>query len=83
MADETTQLHPALRIGPWPQGDPFVLLEAVLRESPAEQQKQIAALYLDSVSATLQAQVALVNGMRNIIGGSVAGGAAAGAAAKR
>ena len=46
MANE--QLHDALRFRPWPPGDPWVLVEAVLREVEGEQQqKQVIGLALE------------------------------------
>jgi hypothetical protein len=68
MANE--QLHEALRFRPWPPGDPWVLVEAVLREVEGEQQqKQVIGLALESVAATLQANLKLVEGLRQIVGG--------------
>ena len=71
MANE--QLHEALRFRPWPPGDPWVLVEAVLREVENEQQqKQVIGLALESVAATLQANLKLVEGLRQIVGGKAA-----------
>jgi hypothetical protein len=67
MADE--QLHETLRFRPWPPGDPWVLVEAILREVEGPQQKQVLGLALDSVAATLQANLKLVEGLRQIVGG--------------
>ncbi len=68
MANE--QLHEALRFRPWPPGDPWVLVEAVLREVDGPQQKQVMGLALESVAATLQANLKLVDGLRQIVGGA-------------
>jgi len=68
MANE--QLHDALRFRPWPPGDPWVLVEAVLREVEGEQQqKQVIGLALESVAATLQTNLKLVEGLRQIVAG--------------
>jgi hypothetical protein len=67
MANE--QLNEALRFRPWPPGDPWVLVEAVLREVDPPQQKQVVGLALESVAATLQANLKLVEGLRQIVGG--------------
>jgi hypothetical protein len=73
MANE--QLHEALRFRPWPPGDPWVLVEAVLREVEGEQQqKQVIGLALESVAATLQANLRLVEGLRQIVGGKAQAG---------
>jgi hypothetical protein len=53
---------------PWWIGDPAVLLESILRQVETEQQKQIMAHYLDSVTATLEANLKFVQGMRSVIG---------------
>jgi len=64
------QLHEALRFRPWPPGDPWVLVEAVLREvEGAQQQKQVIGLALESVAATLQTNLKLVEGLRQIVAG--------------
>jgi len=63
------QLHETLRFRPWPPGDPWVLVEAILREVEGPQQKQVLGLALDSVAATLQANLKLVEGLRQIVGG--------------
>jgi hypothetical protein len=68
MANE--QLHEALRFRPWPPGDPWVLVEAVLREVDGPQQKQVMGLALESVAATPQANLKLVDGLRQIVGGA-------------
>jgi hypothetical protein len=66
MADE--QLNELLRFRPWPPGDPWVLVEAVLREVDPVQKKQVMGAALESVSATLQANLKLVDGLRQIVG---------------
>ena len=67
MANE--QLNEALRFRPWPPGDPWVLVEAVLREVDPPQQKLVVGLALESVAATLQANLKLVEGLRQMVGG--------------
>ncbi len=67
MASE--QLNEALRFRPWPPGDPWVLVEAVLREVDPPQQKLVVGLALESVAATLQANLKLVEGLRQMVGG--------------
>jgi hypothetical protein len=63
------QLNEALRFRPWPPGDPWVLVEAVLREVEGEQQqKKVIGLALDAVAATLQANLKLVEGLRQVVG---------------
>jgi hypothetical protein len=66
MAEE--QLHQSLRFRPWPIGDPWVLVETVLQEVEAGQHRQVIGLYLESVAATLQANLKLVEGVRQIVG---------------
>lgn len=54
----------------WPHGDPFVLLDAVLRESESLPQRQQAlALYLDTMAAHHQTNLKYIEGLRNIISG--------------
>jgi hypothetical protein len=54
MADPTSpELNPLFRWFPWRIGDPAVLLESILGQVEAGQRQQIMALYLDSVSASL------------------------------
>jgi len=67
MANE--QLHESLRFRPWPPGDPWVLVDTVLREVEGPQQKLVLGLALESVAATLQANLKLVEGLRQIVGG--------------
>lgn len=66
MANE--QLHESLRFRPWPPGDPWVLVDTVLREVEGPQQKLVLGLALESVAATLQANLKLVEGLRQIVG---------------
>jgi hypothetical protein len=66
MANE--QLHELLRFRPWPPGDPWVLVDTVLREVEGPQQKLVLGLALESVAATLQANLKLVEGLRQIVG---------------
>jgi hypothetical protein len=64
------KLNEALRLRPWPIGDPWVIVEAVLQETQNEQQqRQVITLALDSVAATLQANLKLVEGLRQIVAG--------------
>jgi hypothetical protein len=67
MPDDEQELNPLLRFHPWPIGDYFVLPEAVLQELEASKQAEIAGMYLDSLSATLQAKVKYVEGVRNVL----------------
>ena len=67
MADE--QLNPSFIWRPWRIGDPAVLLESILSQVEDNQRSQITALYLDSVVATLQANLKFVQGVRSLIGG--------------
>ena len=68
MANEQ-QLHELLRFRPWPPGDPWVLVEAILREVEGEQtHKQVIGLALESVAANLQANLKFVEGVRQVLG---------------
>ena len=67
--DQSKQLHQAFRWGPWHIGDPAVLLEAILDQVEEQQQKQVLGLYLDSLSATLEANLKLVQGIRSVVAG--------------
>ena len=69
MADENL-IHQFFRWGgPVPRvGDPAVLLESILSHVQAEQQKQVISHYLDSVTATLQANMKFVEGVRSVMG---------------
>ena len=62
------QLNDLLRFRPWPPGDPFVLLEAVLRDVDPAQQRQAMGLALDTLHATLQANLKMVEGLRQMVG---------------
>jgi hypothetical protein len=68
VADEHL-LHQLFRWGgPVPRvGDPAVLLESILSHVEAEQQKQVISYYLDSVTATLQANMKFVEGIRSVM----------------
>ncbi len=68
MANEK-QLHEALRFRPWPPGDPWVLVEAVLNEIDPAAQKQVMVAALDAAHTTLQANLKLVDNLRQIVGG--------------
>lgn len=63
-------LNPTFRWAPWRIGDPAVLLEAVLGEVEAGQRQQVTALYLDSVTASLEANLKFVQGLRSILAGA-------------
>lgn len=68
-------LHESLRFRPWPPGDPWVLVETILHEVEGEdKQRQILNLTLESVAATLEANLKLVNGLRQVVGGQQARG---------
>ncbi len=71
MAEES-KLNSLFRLPHWPIGDPFVVLESLLDQVENEQSKQITALYLDSVSATLEANLRFVQGVRSVIAGNQA-----------
>jgi hypothetical protein len=66
MADE--KLNPLFHVPPWRIGDPPMLVEAVLSQVEGEQTKQVMMLYLDSVTATLEANLKLVQGLRSVVG---------------
>ena len=65
------ELIAALRWGPFPPriGDPAVILEAIMQEVETNQRGQVMGLYLDSVAATLQANLKFVQGLRSMMGG--------------
>jgi hypothetical protein len=70
MADPTSpELNPLFRWFPWRIGDPAVLLESILGQVEAGQRQQIMALYLDSVSASLEANLKFVQGLRSVVAG--------------
>lgn len=50
-------------------GDPPQLLESILAQVEEQQQKQVMGLFLDSLAASLQANLKFVQGVRSIIGG--------------
>lgn len=62
------ELHPAFRRLPGLHvGDPPIVMEAILAQVSAEQSKQVVALYLDSVTATLEANLKFVQGIRSLV----------------
>jgi hypothetical protein len=63
------QLNEALRFRPWPPGDPWVLVDQVLREVEGPQQRLVLGLALESVAATLQVNLKLVQGLQQIVAG--------------
>jgi hypothetical protein len=70
MPDVPSQhLNPLFRWIPWHIGDPAVLLESVLSQVEAGQRQQITALYLDSVTASLEANLKFVQGLRSVVAG--------------
>lgn len=72
MPEESSQINPLLRLPRWWIGDPFVVLESILHQVEGEQRKQIATLYLDSVTATLEANLKFVQGVRSVVAGAAA-----------
>ena len=54
----------------WHIGDPAVMLESILGQVESEQRKQVIGLYLDSVTATLEANLKFVQGVRSAVGGA-------------
>ena len=73
MPEESSQIHPMLHRPRIWIADPFVILESIMREVEGEQAKQINTLYLDSVTATLEAQLKFVQGVRSVIAGTKTG----------
>ncbi len=69
---QDTPLHEVFRLPPWRIGDPAVLLDAVLSDVQGAQATQVRALYLDSVTATLEANLKFVQGLRSIVAGGTA-----------
>ena len=68
MADTPShQINPTLRWFPWHIGDPAVLLESILGQVEAGQRQQIATLYLDAITATLEANMKFVQGVRGVL----------------
>jgi hypothetical protein len=61
------QLNPAFRWIPWHIGDPAVLLESILGNVEAGQRNQITTLYLDAITASLEANLKFVQGMRSVV----------------
>ncbi|HLN37863.1 MAG TPA: hypothetical protein VK337_08785 [Xanthobacteraceae bacterium] len=66
------EINEVFRRPPWWIGDPAVLLEAILSQVEGEQTKQVTALYLDSVAATLEINLKFVHGLRSVIAGGAA-----------
>jgi hypothetical protein len=62
------EVNDILSFRPWPAGDPWVLVEAVVPEVEGEQRREVVALALETVSATLKANLAFVEGVRQIVG---------------
>jgi hypothetical protein len=65
-------IHETFRIPGWRIGDPPILLEAILSQVEGEQAKQVTALYLDSVAATLEVNLKFVQGLRSVVAGGAA-----------
>jgi len=61
------ELNPLFRWQPWHIGDPAVLLESIIGQVEGVQREQITALYLDSVAASLEANLKLVQGVRAVL----------------
>ncbi len=55
---------------PWHHGDPPQLLEAILGQVEVEQREQVVSLYLDSVTATLEAHLKFIQGIRSVVAGA-------------
>jgi len=67
------RINPLFRIPNWHIGDPPIILEAILAQVEGEQAKQVTALYLDSVSASLEANLKFVRGVRSLVAGGKGG----------
>jgi len=67
MPEESTQINPLFRLPSWWIGDPFVVLESILKQVEDQQAKQISAMYLDCVAATLEANLKFVQGVRSVV----------------
>jgi hypothetical protein len=64
------QLRGLFRWGPiHPIGDPPMLLESILQQVEVQQQKQIIGLYLESITATIEANLKFMQGLRSIVSG--------------
>lgn len=61
------ELKALFRWQPWHIGDPAVLLESILGQVEVSQRQQITALYLDSITASLEANLKFVQGLRSIL----------------
>jgi hypothetical protein len=64
------ELNPLLRWYPWRVADPAVLLESILEQLEAGQRQQVIALYLDSVTASMEANLKFVQGLRSVVAGA-------------
>jgi hypothetical protein len=56
-------------VGPLP--DPAAILEIILNQVEGEQAKHITTMYLDSLSATLHANLKFLQGARAVLAGKV------------
>ena len=63
-------LDPSLYLNYFHRGDPPIILEGILKEVGEGQQKQVIALYLDSLAAVHQANLNLVQGLRGMVAGA-------------
>jgi hypothetical protein len=69
MSDQSShELNALFRWVPWRIGDPAVLLESILSQVEAGQRQQIVGLYLDSVQASIEANLKFVQGLRSVVG---------------
>lgn len=65
---QSEELHPAFRRLPTIHvGDPPVLLEAILARVSEEQARLIMGHYLDAVTATMEANLKFVQGVRAVV----------------
>jgi hypothetical protein len=67
MAEASRELNSLFKWIPWHIGDPAVLLESILGQVEGEQGQQITTLYLDTVAATLEANLRFVQGVRAVV----------------
>ncbi len=65
MANE---INAAFRLPHIHVGDPAILLEQILQQVEAPQRAQVTNLVLDHMTAVLQAQLKLVEGIRAAVG---------------
>ena len=71
MAEPSQQLRQALQfLPPHHIGDPAVLLESILAHVETAQHKQVIGLYMDSLTAALEANLKFVRGVHSIIMGA-------------